>query len=235
MAFTRKLTPDAPLHGAALDAAMAGIGMAFTATPNHRANLEDTLFAASVLGMVDDDLRVLSVLVTWLGVHHERLNADRLVHLVQVQDSRRVQAFWASVARWLSADRRLAKLQPWSGERVDLLPVGTEFQIKRRGEDPRFDGGPLRVPTGTFREREVDVLSPTDLAQRHAAYRQRVIMGPSYRADMWALLTAEPELSASELARRTYGSFATAWQVKRDFEVLQPSVEATPTKARRAS
>jgi hypothetical protein len=235
MAFSRRLTPDAPLHGSALDAAMVGIGMVFTASHDPLANLEDTVLAASVLGADEGDLRVLSVLVTWLGVHHERLNADRLVHLVQAQDPRRVQAFWASVARWLSADRRLAKLQPWSGQRLDLLPVGTEFQIKRRGEDPLFEGGPLRVPAGTLRDREIDVLSPADLAQRHASYRQRVIMGPSYRADMWALLEAKPQLSTSELARRTYGSFATAWQVKRDFALLRPSAEAAPAKARRAS
>jgi hypothetical protein len=33
---------------------------------------------------------------------------------------------------------------------------------------------------------------------------------------MWALLDREPSLSASELARKAYGSFATAWQVKHD-------------------
>lgn len=77
MVFSRKLTPDAPLHGAALDAAMVGIGMVFTATPDPLVNLEDTVLAASVLGADEGDLRVLSVLVTWLGVHHERLNADR--------------------------------------------------------------------------------------------------------------------------------------------------------------
>lgn len=45
-------------------------------------------------------------------------------------------------------------------------------------------------------------------------------MDPSYRADMWATLELDPTLSASELARQTYGSFATAWQVKHDRELL---------------
>jgi hypothetical protein len=157
-----------------------------------------------------------------------------LVRLVQAQDSRRLRAFWASVARWLGTDRRLAKLKPWSGQRVDLLPVGSEFQVKRRGEDARFAGGPLRVPQGTLRDRDDDVLSPAALASRHASYRQRVIMGPSYRADMWALLEVEPHLSAAELARRTYGSFATAWQVKRDFALVRSSALGF-REARRAS
>ena len=85
---------------------------------------------------------------------------------------------------------------------MDLLPVGTDFQIKRRGEDPRFQDCPLRVPAGVLRGRKQDVVSPQELAKRHAAYRQRIIMGPTYRADMWALLEGEPALSRAELARR---------------------------------
>jgi hypothetical protein len=39
---------------------------------------------------------------------------------------------------------------------------------------------------------------------------------------MWAALECDPSLSVSELARQTYGSFATAWRVKRDFNMLAP-------------
>jgi hypothetical protein len=34
------------------------------------------------------------------------------------------------------------------------------------------------------------------------------------------MLEMAPTLSAAELARRTYGSFATAWHVRRDFKLL---------------
>ena len=235
MAFSRRLLPPALLEGPALDAAMVGVGMLFTADQAPNANIEDTVLSASIAGMRDSDFRVLSVLVTWLAVHHERLNADRLVRLVQAQEEPRTKAFWASVAQWLRSDRRLARLGRWSGGRVDLLPVGTDFQIKRRGEDARFQGSPLRVPGGVLRDRQHDVLSPQELAKRHSVYRQRIIMGPTYRADMWALIEGDPALSAAELARRSYGSFATAWQVKRDFDLVRGSELATPRRVRRAS
>jgi FtsX-like permease family protein len=80
--------------------------------------------------------------------------------------------------------------------------------------------GSLRAPANVLRDRLADVLSPADLAKRHRAYHYRVMIGPSYRADMWAALERNPELSTAELARRTYGSFATAWRVKREFVVL---------------
>ena len=45
-------------------------------------------------------------------------------------------------------------------------------------------------------------------------------MGASYRADMWAALQHDASLPAAVLARRAFGSFAAAWQVKRDRDLL---------------
>jgi hypothetical protein len=72
------------------------------------------------------------------------------------------------------------------------------------------------VPANILRDRPGDVLEPAELARIHHAYRCRVMIGPTYRADMWAALEADPTLSAADLARKSYGSFATAWQVHKD-------------------
>lgn len=228
MGFKRAMIPLKLLAGSELTAAMAGIGINLAATPIPNPNIEDVVLAASFEGLERDDLRVLALLVTWLGVHAPWLNADRLTALVRQQPSPRVRAFWSSIARWLSKDRRFARMaKAYSGPRIDLLATGTEFQIERAGEDSRFAGTPLLVPANVLRDRKGDVLSPGELAQRHRAYRYRVMLGPSYRADMWAELEEEPSLAPAELARRTYGSFATAWQVKHDWQVLF-GVNASP-------
>jgi len=221
MAYRRSFSPRQLLEGDDLTRAMVGIGMLFADQALAEPNIEDTVLSASIEGMERDDLRALGVLVTWLGIHHPWLNADRLVRVVLACDRERVRVFWASVAHWLRSDRRFARMAHWPlKRRIPLLRTGSEFQVKRRGEDDRFAGSPLLVPAGVLRDRPGDVLSPKELAQRHRTYRCRVLMGPSYRADMWALLEAEPSLTAAELARRAYGSFATAWQVKKDYELL---------------
>jgi len=164
---------------------MAGIGMAFAATPSPAPNVEDTLFAASVEGMDRDDLRVLSVLLQWLEVYQPWINADRLFRAVSTSDSPRVRAFWAAVGLWLGKDRRLARLaRLHEGARVDLLREGSSFQLRRRGEDPRFEGTPLRVPAGVLRRRASDVHPPEEMAKRHPGLRFRILMGLSYRAEM---------------------------------------------------
>ena len=220
MGFSRAVAPVRPPEAATLTEDMAGIGMNLGGRANHRANIENTLLFASEEGMDRADLRVLSVLVTWLGVHGARVNVDRLAKRIEAGGSKRVRAFWASVGRWLAKDRRYVRLIRFpKGEPIDLLDVGTGFQIRRHGEDRRFEGSALRVPATVLRDRPADVMTPGQLARNHRAYSWRTVIGPTFRADMWAEMEGTPDLKAAEIARRTYGSFATAWQVKRDWKV----------------
>ena len=227
MAYSRTAESRELSEGRKLVSDMAGIGMLFAAPASRDPNIEDTLIAASVEAMDRDDLRVASVMTTWLGIHHPRLNADRLFRALSDLPSKRVLAYWSAIGRWLQKDARLARLEGlYDGPQVELLRSGTAFHVRRKGEDPRFRRSRLRVPAGVLRDRPADVMSPSELARRHSAYRLRIVIGPSYRADMWAELERDPELSAAELARRAYGSFATAWKVRQDWGLLHPGPAA---------
>jgi hypothetical protein len=221
MVFSRSLAPAETPDRDALTAAMVGIGIELAAPAASEPNIEDTLWFASTEAMDGGDLRTLALLVSWFGVHHAWVNADRLTKLVAACGSDRVRALWAAIAHWQAKDRRFARLVGrHRGPRLDLAP-GAEFQIRRHGEDPRFEGSCLRVPANLLRDRPGDIASPETLSLRHRSYRWRIMMGPSYRADCWAGLEADPRLSAAALARRAYASFATAWQVKRDFAIVR--------------
>ncbi|MBC7975755.1 MAG: hypothetical protein H7138_12320 [Myxococcales bacterium] len=222
MAYSRVARPEPRPPTDVLTARMVGIGMSFAAPGETDADLEGTLLHASSLGMEEHDLRVLGVLTTWFGAHHTHVNADRLVRLVAAHDSRRVRTYWAALAAWHAKDRRFARLANHvAGAPVELLAVGTDFQIRRRGEDARFAGSKLRVPSGALRDRLDDVLSPERLVRHHAGYRNRVLMGPTWRADVWTVLEKAPDLSVAEVARRAACSFATAWQAAQDFKLLR--------------
>jgi hypothetical protein len=223
MPLRRHVAPRHALTGDALSAALAGIGLNLAAAPAADPNLEDTVYFASEEGLLRDDLRTLSMLTTWLGVHAERLDVDRLARLVRAHPSPRVHAYWASVGAWLAPKGRLARLAgAYAGPRLELLAVGTDFHLRRHGEDPRFAGGPLVVPANVLRDRPSDVLSPAELAARHRPYRYRVLVGPGPRADLLAALEADPSLSTSALARRAYSAFALASEVKRDWAIVNP-------------
>jgi len=229
MGFRRQIAPRVQLEGAELDRAMSGIGMSFAVAPEPYLAIEDVLFFASQLGMEKNDFRVLNVLCKWIDVHGARINVDRLTRLVEsCAAHERTRAFWAAIGQWQRRqDRRFARLAKLRAERdrIDLFP-GTDFQIHRRGEHPWFTGTCLRVAAGTLRDRASDVASPEQLARTHPVYRERVVQGPSCRADMWAALSLEPSLAAAELARRTYGSFASAWEVLRDWKLVRSKAAA---------
>jgi hypothetical protein len=222
MAHRREVLPSTELDGDDLTRAMVGIGINLAASPVEHPNIEDVLLFASREAMDRADLRVFGLLVQWLEMHLARVNADRLIRLVTRMGSERVMAFWSALASAMTTDRRLSRLLDLhGGARVDVVETGTEFQVARYGEDSLFEGTALRVAGNLIRRRPADVLSPSALAGRHRGYHYRVLIGPSYRADMWAELEREPSLTPSELARRTYGSFATAWAVHRDFAILE--------------
>ncbi len=224
----------APPAAEMLTARMVGIGMNFAAVPDHDADLELTLLHASQVGMNDGDLRVLSVLTTWLGVHHHYVNIARLVVEARVNSSQRVLAYWAAIASRVVGEQRRAKLRRlYAGPRVALLPVGTKFQIRRRGEDPRFIDSPLLVPAGTLRDRPGDVLAPEVLARRHTGYRNRVLFGPTSRAEAWTLLERSPNQAVAEVAARADCSITTARLVARDFKFLHAAV--APKRSRIAA
>ena len=168
MAHSRALAPALSPSTEALTADMVGIGMLVGGEGARDPNIEDTLLFASVEGMERGDLRVLAVLVTWFGVHSRRVNADRLTQFVESQAPKRVRAFWSALAHWRAVDRRFARLaRVYRGPRVDLLTSGTDFQVGRHGEDPRFAESKLRVPAYVLRDRPADVLTSAEWTARH--------------------------------------------------------------------
>jgi hypothetical protein len=210
-----------------------GFGLAGKASRSP-VNMEDALFLAAVEALDEDDGRLLILLMRWLELHSPRINADRLVRLILAYRSKastRFRAFWRAFAEWKQGDIRFRRLQKlYRGPRVDLSP-GTALQVRRCGEDPRFAGTIVRVP-GNNRNRAGDVLEPSELARANRAYYWRTIIGPTYRADMWALLESEPSLSVRELAARSYGSVQSAWTAKRDSAVIAGAARTRRSRRR---
>ena len=138
--------------------------------------------------------------------------------LVKKHPSERVKAFWSAIGVWLNQDKRLGRLARLGGPRADVAD-GMDFQIERLGEDSRFAGTRLRAHAKALRDRPADVATPEHLIAHHPGYRNRVVMGTSWRTDAWTELELQPHLKAAELARAVGCSFGTAWQAKRDFEL----------------
>jgi len=231
MSFKREIHPQALLTSDRLTKGLISIGFRLSGARSTKLyNIEDVLFSAAQEGVLGEDYRVLGLLVDWFEVHSRMVNVDRLCRLVMTLEEEKLKRFWVAIAQWLSNDVRFKKIQKLYRFKTsaDLLSTGTEFLIKRHGWDERFKDTVLRVPNQTLRRRLGDILSPKELAKKNLFYRFRVLLGPIYRADLWAHLDRNDSISTAELARLGYANFATAWAVKRDFNLLASTGLVTP-------
>ena len=200
---------------------LAGIGCNINAFPVVNADIEYTLYKASQESLENLDFRALSLIVHWIDIHGSIVNVPRLKRLL-ITSNTETQRLWHAIAEWRQEHHKWQSLLRLKspGERWELLPVGTDFQISRKGEDPRFVDTSLRIPTGLLPIREGDILSPKHLIQHHPTYANRVRFGVCLRADLWTQLEIDSRLSSAQLAKRVGCAFASAWEVKRDFELL---------------
>lgn len=234
MAFHR--TPPTLLRGEELERSLRAVGLRLGGGRQAPTwSSPEQVVVSAVAEAMPRDLRTLSVVTTWLGVHGGRVHVAELARYLEAgasasPDPERFAAYWSGVAHWQRSDIRWAKVaRRFRGPRVYLsgLPAALEeAQIARKGEDPRFVGSRLGVPLGMLRDRRSDVDDPTTLAGRHAWYRERVRQGPSYRADCWAELERMPDHSAASLARRVGCTYPVAHAAIADLSILLPLRDA---------
>ena len=235
MSYSRPVLPESFPEGSALECALYGMGVMISADKRvPDPNIEDTLISAVREELLHGGSRVLALATDWIEVHRDRINVDRLTRALEsLSGEGNVKIYFTALAQWLvKSDRRFARLAHlYKGERRTFLslPPDAPFSdltgllvTRAGGEDPRFANTCLKVPLGTIRRRPgKHILSAKELCKLHAPFRFRVMMGPSYRADLWAIYHQDPSLSAYEAAKRAYSSYETARQVKQDFELVR--------------
>lgn len=212
-------------------ALLAGIGCALSTTPINNADIEYTLYKASEEGITKLDFRILGLIVQWVDVHESYINQPRLLRFLLKTNSyqSRVFLFWKAIAQWRKSNRKWSNFIKKKNsiellERFDLLPVGTDFQIQRKGEDHRFINTILRIPMGLLRIRDGDILEKEQMVQIHKTYENRVRFGVCLRADLWSFLEQDDQISPSQLAKFVGCAFSSAWEVKQDYHLWKQSV-----------
>ena len=91
MAFRPAPRVTEPLSEAVVACRFAGLGANLAVVPETDAPIEETLVAVSLLGMEEDDLRLLSLLAHWRELYRAHRHAERLVRQVAAERSPRVR------------------------------------------------------------------------------------------------------------------------------------------------
>jgi hypothetical protein len=212
MTFKRIISIQKYPKGEELTSKLNGIGFRLSGKIEKNVNIEDCLIAACIEGM-SGDFRLLSLLTDWLFIHFKCINSDRLYRALMNLDNKKVRCYFHSVLRNFKKEFTPKKfLNLYRGPKIILGDVDL-FLVTKNGEDERFINSKLIVPNKMLRQRADDILTVGQLAKIHNDYFYRLLIGPSYRADMISNFLTHPNISPTELAKVTYGSFATAWEI----------------------
>jgi hypothetical protein len=218
MGYKRIFSKTDYFTGINLTRKLKGIGFRFSGEMDTNENIEDCLISACIEGM-NGDFRVLSLLTDWIFIHFKIINADRLFRALLELNNKNVKCYFVAILKNFKkefAEKKFSVL--YKGSKITL---GDEFLLIRNGEDARFKNTKLSVPNKLLRSRPDDILEIKELAKLHNDYFYRALIGPSYRADMISKLISNPKITAAELARSTYGSFATAWEIINEIEPMR--------------
>jgi hypothetical protein len=213
--------PSIPPNSLATIGFRVGGGRVLVPPEQFEVDIEKTLL--DVILEVPSDRRLASVLFTWVKVHGNYVIVEKLRKLAGTKPWKgRPELVWlVAVARWAAecGGPKWKKLVTPTKEPVFLFDREvTESAIARKGAVPWLGEVGFRVPEGSLRIRESDVMSPEELASVNTQYRNRYRYGPSWRADIITAIESGLD-SPAAIARRVGCSYEPAHRVLREWKV----------------
>lgn len=175
------------------------------------------------------DYRILSLLMTWISVHGDRVIIEKLFKLSSAAQNERGHnpiingiAVWGTVCgynrfkRYIShskqdeylVDREMTEsFESFQGLKEDWLKYG------------------VKVPLKMVRIRIDDILSDEDLARSNLQYRNRLLVGASWRADILTAVELGMK-TATEISKKTGCSYEPAHRVLKEITLAKKAGEA---------
>ncbi len=184
-------------------------------------DIERTLLNA--IAEIPADRRLVSLLFTWVKVHGAYVIVEKLRKLAgPARHDPESSTIWLSA---LAAFARENGVNKWNklvvrpSKPVLLYPAEiTESAIALKGAIPWLEAIGFRVPAGSLRIREADVLTPVQLVRQNRQYRNRYLYGPSWRADIITAIEQGCSRPAA-IVRRVGCSYEPAHRVAKEYAI----------------
>jgi hypothetical protein len=200
---------------------LSSIGINVSSTGNVYAytDIEKTLLKAAAA--ITADKRVLSLILSWIKIHGERVNIERLKKLLSLEGAAWVSllahfAVYNGQTRW----KILCKKPSIEIANGDLAL--TRMRIKMKGEEVWAISTGFLIPKDSEPITSKYILNPFQLAKINFHYRNKLIYGSNWRADIITAINsgaANPYQAAKvsgasyEPAHRTFEDLRTAGEL----------------------
>lgn len=180
-------------------------------------DIENTLYEASL--EVRQDSRLFSLLASWVSVHGDYVIIEKLMKLQKKQNSPWLVALAICASnRGFHQWNRLIKKQKGALALVDVSMAKSSISIK--GAEPTFNKYGFLIPVGSIRIRLIDVLSTEKLVKKNLQYRNRLLYGACWRADI--ITAIEKEIKNPYQIAKTLGcSYEPALRIYKEYKLAR--------------
>lgn len=207
---------------AQLAAIGVGLGVKVPHSVRSSADIEEALIAASAAISRGFQDRIPGPLFSWISIHGERVNIERLRKLMKKYDGAQEDLIWIAAFAYFGLSQgqtRWKLLAKPSSKEVSLVsPETARRLIAMKGEESWSEGSGFLIPKGSLSISTKNVLSPAQLAGVCDQYRNRLIFGTSWRADI-ATAIERGASTPSEAARASGSSYEPAHRVMQELRL----------------
>jgi hypothetical protein len=136
---------------------------------------------------VESDSRLLGLLFSWILVHGKYLNADKLIKLYRLTSKFRGDSPWFYALCAFGVEKGILKLKKGIKKQREAIFFRNEksktlFEMK--GSIPYLEKIGILIPEGSIRIREKDVLPAEILLKNNKQFKNRLLYGANWRADI---------------------------------------------------
>ena len=190
-------------------------------------DIEKTLIDATYEALNDGRLR--SLIFSWFKVHSERIIVEKFFKLAAFKENEKgANPIINGIAVFctLLGDHRYKKYIQKNESNTYLVGIEeTESFGKVQGFKEDWLRYGVKVPSKLLRIRESDILTVNELSKLNLQYRNRLLIGTSWRADIITAMEWGAK-SPSEIKNYLGCSYEPAHRIFHEFEIFKLSLTA---------
>jgi hypothetical protein len=180
-------------------------------------DIEDTLYEATL--NIDHDARLFMLLCSWVKVHGKHVVIEKLLKLQKKQESvwLTALAIFATESKhhnWKSLVKKV------TGEHALSTVKIAKEAIKFKGADSAFVKRGFLIARDSIRAREKDVAAPEELAKENLQYKNRLLIGSNWRADIITAIQMGFK-NPYQISKAIGCSYPSAFYTFKDYEIIK--------------
>lgn len=188
-------------------------------------DIEDTLISA--LYKIDTDSRMIGFIFSWIKVHHKEILADKFFRSYEIAKIHNGASPWFSACCAYLMELKDFRFKKGITKIKSATYVGNRNQnaaIKMKGAIDYLEKLNIMIPNGNIRIRESDVFTKEELVKKNIQYRNRVVFGSNWRAEIFTAISNGAK-NSNQVAKKLGIQRGRVGVVFKDYQLIKDLIK----------